>query len=568
MTRILKRNLLTCTITENGCTLHPPTHRGLVLSGGGSKGIGYAGMIRAMNECGFIQELTHVSGASAGAMIASLIAVGLSSEHITNIVCQLNPVKFLDNSGLNLRAKGHYVRNMFNMIYFYQIKQHLLEINPPSPSSEMVSAYELLKLKLMNCDEALKEHGIVIQNFDDVIHLGKSKEGLEKLGLAFAMLTKRIIKDLDGLEIDEMSIITFGDLVRLRDLLPEDKKHRIKHLSVVVTNQTKKELETFNERINAKESIAEKVQLSGAHPILFAPARNARGERFADGGILDNMPTQILEKEGLDREVIVCVKIEDNASYNASLKRVKSPNLQSLSLFSNGVDRLAQVMVGGPVLRASTEVTNREKIFYQLNNMLYINSGKLKTTTKSPSFDLKKEAIDIAYTQTKIFLADQTKTYDNPLVAILHLGVEQLNRTIISESTNTQLLLSAGLAKAIYLIQAELVSELKDNIFQGIEYYTKQINSLLENSELNKEQQTKAMALCMQQVNYLTEGKFKKHLDRIEKQAAKENIGIVSWFKWLLQLLCRSVQWIFSKLTSPSADTDVNCTLTSGLNCA
>ena len=87
--------------------LNPPEHRGLVLSGGGAKGIGYAGMNKAMAERGFIKNLTHISGASAGAMTASLMAIGISPENITALATELNLIKVLDTGGFRVRAKGH-----------------------------------------------------------------------------------------------------------------------------------------------------------------------------------------------------------------------------------------------------------------------------------------------------------------------------------------------------------------------------------------------------------------------------------------------------------------------------
>lgn len=49
---------------------------GLVLSGGGIRGVAHIGVIRALEESGIIP--THVSGSSAGAIIGALYAAGLS----------------------------------------------------------------------------------------------------------------------------------------------------------------------------------------------------------------------------------------------------------------------------------------------------------------------------------------------------------------------------------------------------------------------------------------------------------------------------------------------------------
>ena len=109
--RKLKRPF-TLTKIENGpYLLTPPQHKGLVLSGGGAKGIGYAGMIHSMDQRGIIKGLTHVSGASAGAMTASLLAVGMSSGNITKLVNELDILKLLDRDGFDVSGCRYDFKN-------------------------------------------------------------------------------------------------------------------------------------------------------------------------------------------------------------------------------------------------------------------------------------------------------------------------------------------------------------------------------------------------------------------------------------------------------------------------
>ncbi len=61
---------------------------GLVLSGGGFRGIAQIGVIRAMEEAGI--KATHVAGTSAGAIIGSLYAGGYSYQEILKFVKGVN----------------------------------------------------------------------------------------------------------------------------------------------------------------------------------------------------------------------------------------------------------------------------------------------------------------------------------------------------------------------------------------------------------------------------------------------------------------------------------------------
>lgn len=74
---------------------------GLVLSGGGTRGIAHLGAIKAMEEAGVKPEI--ISGVSAGAIISALYASGNSPDDIFNILCEQ---KFMSCSKLSFGLKG------------------------------------------------------------------------------------------------------------------------------------------------------------------------------------------------------------------------------------------------------------------------------------------------------------------------------------------------------------------------------------------------------------------------------------------------------------------------------
>jgi NTE family protein len=61
---------------------------GLVLSGGGFKGVAHIGVIQALEEAGL--TASFVSGTSAGAIVGSLYAAGCSLEEMKGFFYQ-NP---------------------------------------------------------------------------------------------------------------------------------------------------------------------------------------------------------------------------------------------------------------------------------------------------------------------------------------------------------------------------------------------------------------------------------------------------------------------------------------------
>jgi NTE family protein len=75
-----------------------PTFRNLVMEGGGIKGIAYGGAILELEERGVMQDITRVAGTSAGAISASLLAIGYSAQEISDIIAN-TPVESFNDDG-------------------------------------------------------------------------------------------------------------------------------------------------------------------------------------------------------------------------------------------------------------------------------------------------------------------------------------------------------------------------------------------------------------------------------------------------------------------------------------
>lgn len=73
---------------------NPPEN--LVLEGGGPNGIAYVGALKKMEELGLLQDVKRVAGTSAGAITASLIAVGYSPDELKGLLAQIDMQVFLN----------------------------------------------------------------------------------------------------------------------------------------------------------------------------------------------------------------------------------------------------------------------------------------------------------------------------------------------------------------------------------------------------------------------------------------------------------------------------------------
>ena len=92
----------------------------LIFKGGGVKGVAYAGAIQQLDTMGILPDIKRVAGTSAGAITATLLAMGYSSAEIEDIaVNEMDFKSFMDKSGLPgnvyrfLKAFGWYKGDAF-----------------------------------------------------------------------------------------------------------------------------------------------------------------------------------------------------------------------------------------------------------------------------------------------------------------------------------------------------------------------------------------------------------------------------------------------------------------------
>jgi NTE family protein len=218
----------------------------LVFQGGGIKGIGLVGAYSVLEERGY--QPVNMAGASAGAIVAALVAAGYSAEELYNVMKDLPLKKFKDKAWEDR---------------FFQFVSVPLSI--------------------------FKDKGIYEGNeFYDWI-----KKALHK---------KLQEKDLQGEEL------TFGD-VRRNDV-PEDAPpvYRYK-LQVIVSDTTEKRMVVLPRDAhylgieNPDDlSVARAVRMSMSIPVYFEPVRHqnlktGREHLIVDGGMLSNFPIWLFDVE-------------------------------------------------------------------------------------------------------------------------------------------------------------------------------------------------------------------------------------------------------------------------------
>lgn len=76
----------------------------LVFSGGGIKGLAYAGVIRALEEKQLFQNVKRFAGASAGAITAALLAIGMNGDELDKQLSTVDFSTFLQKSNVDIEG--------------------------------------------------------------------------------------------------------------------------------------------------------------------------------------------------------------------------------------------------------------------------------------------------------------------------------------------------------------------------------------------------------------------------------------------------------------------------------
>jgi len=191
--------------------------KNLVFEGGGVKGIAYIGAMQVLKEEGVLTAIEKVGGTSAGAINATLFALGFSVAEQRNILNRLNFNNFMDDSRGVIR----------------------------------------------DTDRLLNKFGWFKGDF---FHKWVSKHIKKKLGDANA---------------------TFEHL----------KAAKKPDLYVYGTNLSTRFGEVFSFEHTPKVRIADAVRISMSIPLFFASVRNPRDDVYVDGGVLDNYPVKLFDRQ-------------------------------------------------------------------------------------------------------------------------------------------------------------------------------------------------------------------------------------------------------------------------------
>lgn len=240
-----------------------PKIQNLVIEGAGTRGPVGAGAIDTLEHRGVLTHVKRVAGSSAGASIATLLALGYKSKEIKD---------YVDNFNFN----------------------ELKDIAPPTVSSTTKKIFHFMynvcskKRGIYKGKKLLEEiRKLIHDKIKKTLSLHQDKKMLrvlKKIGL---------ITTFENGEIKLANKITFKHL----DYLATHYAHLgFKNLFITGTNTTQKRLEIFSNESEPDMEIALAVRISMSIPWIFKQVRY-KNNLYMDGGCLNNFPMNIFDNE-------------------------------------------------------------------------------------------------------------------------------------------------------------------------------------------------------------------------------------------------------------------------------
>ena len=302
--------------------LSAPAVTSLVLSGGGAKGIAFSGVVRALEDAQKLQGIQSISGSSAGAISAALIASGMGAQAFDRLSDSIDLPSLL-NSKDAVTA------------WMQDASSTLGKLVGRLPGAAGNISQLLMTLLPRLQTEALP--------LEEVIRNESRQSILEHIAQ-----TPRETRPGEVMHIaDKLSAgaaPTFGDLDVLSRHIPA-----IKQLNITGTGMFagRPQLVVFNASLTPQMDIARAAHISGSLPLVFkSPEERGHGFQtstettaFKDGGMLLNTPApgvvdRAFPESPLTKSESLIVKFESDAA---------DARTRSGSFFSSLADRITCV---------------------------------------------------------------------------------------------------------------------------------------------------------------------------------------------------------------------------------
>ncbi len=372
---------------NNGYTLIRPVQiENIVLQGGGAKGVGYIGALKNMFKGGIFSNLKRVAGSSAGALTATALSCGVSTEQLEAVGLRVQKASIEKMSNLRLEYPGLLNKFIWGIAFFGKASGVVCEVDK--------IAHNNVKDFL---DQVLPE--------DLGILTTKERERISILQEPFG---SRVRLPEDG-SSEPCPMVTFQDLIMLRKL--PGGPEIFKELTITGWNASFKRTEYFNADNSPEMPIALAARVSMALPFAFNGLRldtskytpdilmSSRKVRLYDGGVGSNLPSEIFIRTNKSQ-------VNQEAAQAATLSFILDNQGESMcgisryrGFGSSWVNKILSFILGissitGLFTNSYEELTNAEaRKKNKLGNIMVVSHGEIGTTDIELDENVRRSAV-------------------------------------------------------------------------------------------------------------------------------------------------------------------------------
>lgn len=325
----------------------------VVYSGGGAKGGGYSGVLKALKESKVFYKLEGVAGSSAGAIAAAVTAFGMPPKEYEAISKNINFKDLLGTQGFSigpapLSKDGTPLYELVDktirkVAYNFLKGKNFVELATARHEriSEELRELDKKRQDLLNTIETLKQQDD--NNSQQIADINENIQGLDFQEQNFKKQSKKIqaIIESNGKEFIELTDkcqkggeLLFKDLALLRLLDPA----QFKDLLITAVRRDDSTLQIFSAENTPDVPIARACHASASLPLVFQPVK-IDGVEYVDGGYRDNTPMDYFPEN--DSKVDVAEELDDFENVTLAKKRGRVLALA----FGSGMDDSANIAI-------------------------------------------------------------------------------------------------------------------------------------------------------------------------------------------------------------------------------
>ena len=379
---------------------------GLVLSGGGAKGLAHIGVLKVLDSLGV--KVDYVAGTSMGAIVGSLYASGYSGEALDSVFNNLDFTKII-NDDLPRASKAFYERNNSER-YAITLPFDNFKLKLPSALSRGQNTYNLIAKLMLHVADVHEFKKLPIPFFCIATNVETGKQVvLDEGNLAQAVMASAALPSLFQPVTIKGQVLIDGGVVNNYPI----NELREKGMDIIIGVDVQDGLSNIEELTSAPDVL---IQINNFRTINDMKLKSKKTDIYIKPNIKDFNVVSFDEGNAIiaNGEKAALKNLEGlselpklkTSKQNASVNKIANDSITIRSVKVEGNDKYTRSYILGKLKLKGGEKVSYSKFIKGLNSLIATNNFDsfyydLEPTEDEETYDLIAEVNE---TQTTTFL--------------------------------------------------------------------------------------------------------------------------------------------------------------------